>query len=202
MLRKDKLREADVVTSVILAALGLAVIAGAFGMPMGGTYAGMPIEWYTSPGFFPLALGLMLVICATGVFVRAWRDGAHRRVLGQVGPILATLPQSRRARRIATIWTLLLGYVLCLALHPFAGLAKLFEPISGSPATVFLVEPEGANYVFSSFLFLALFMYVFYCRPRLGRGWTTLSLVLVLSLAVAWGVGYVFTQQLYSPLPW
>lgn len=202
MLHNDKLREADIVTSVILAGLGVAVIIGAFRMPMGGTYAGMSIAWYTSPGFFPLALGTMLVLCASGVFVRGWRDGAHRRLQRRLGPILASLPRSRAAWRIVTIWVLLVGYVLGLALHPFAFLARLLEPISGSPLTVFLMQPEGANYVFSSFVFLALFMYIFHYRPRPRRTWTTLSLMVAMCFLVAWGVGYVFTQHLYSPLPW
>jgi hypothetical protein len=200
MLPKDKLREADVVSSLMLIALGAAVIIGACRMPMSGTYGGMPIIWYTSPGFFPLALGVLLVLSALAVFVRGCKDGAHRRLRQRIGPMLVALPRSRAARRILTIWLLLVGYVLCLAGHGFAGMARLFEHWSNWRVVAFMAEPEGANYVMSSFVFLALFMYVFYHRT--ARNWKTLSVVLAVSALVAWGIGYAFTEHLSSPLPW
>jgi hypothetical protein len=202
MLPQDELREADLYTSAVLAVLGAGVIVGACRMPMGGVYAGMPMAWYTSPGFFPLVLGVLLVAGAVVVFVRSWRSGAHRRLPRRIPAVLVSAAQSPVARRFLIIWVLLLGYVLCLAWHPFAGLSQLFAPASSSPWTAYLAEPEGANYVIASFAFLVLFMYAFYHRPRASRSWKRLALVVAIGLLFSWGVGYVFTRHLYSPLPW
>jgi hypothetical protein len=81
-------------------------------------------------------------------------------------------------------------------------MALLVEPWSNRRVVAFMAEPEGANYVVSSFVFLALFMYVFYCRERTARNWKTRTVVLAVSALVAWGVGYAFTEHLSSPLPW
>jgi ABC-type polysaccharide/polyol phosphate export permease len=202
MFEKQKLRDADVVTALLLIALGIAVVLGALEMPLSGTYGGLPVTWYSSPAFFPLVLGTALILCSIGVLVRAWRAGGGRRLGRALGSGLSSLPRNRAAHRILTIWGILLGYVLCLGLHPFAGLGGVFEPLSDAPWAAFMIEPEGTNYVISSFLFLAVFMFLFY-RPR-PKGWTvkTSMLALGVCLLMAWGTGYVFTQHLYSPLPW
>ncbi len=202
MYAKQKLRQADVVTSVLLITLGTAVALGALDMPFTDTYGGLPITWYSSPGFFPLRLGAALVLCSAGVLARAWRAGGGHGLARDLASGLRALPRSRVAQRILLIWGLLLGYVLCLGLHPFGRLGDLFDPLAGASWAAFLADPEGANYVLSSFLFLAVFMFAFY-RPRL-EGWTLKRALLVLGLCflMAWGTGYVFTQHLYSPLPW
>ncbi len=202
MFQKEKLREADVVTSVLLIALGVAVILGALRMPLSGTYGGLPVTWYSSPAFFPLILGAALIFCCSGVLVRAWLAGGGHRLARSVKKGLSSLPRNRIAQRILLIWGVLLGYILCLGLHPFGGLRGLFEPFGGASWAAFLVEPEGTNYVLSSFLFLALFMFLFYRPSPKGWTWRMATLVLGTCLLLAWGTGYVFTEHLYSPLPW
>ena len=202
MLPNTRLRQADIVTSLILVALGVSVIVGALRMPLRGTYGGVPITWYTSPAFFPALLGALLILCAIGVLVRAIAARGHRRLVHDIGAALSHLPMNTAARRILTIWALLLFYILCLVLHPFGAPSRFLAASGQMPLVTFLREPEGMNYVISSFLFLVLFIFRFY-RPR-GRGWTwTRSTGLLAACGVvAWGIGYVFTQQLYSPLPW
>lgn len=201
MYQQPKLRQADVVTSVLFITLGIAVILGSLRMPLDGTYGGLPLTWYSSPAFFPLILGAALILCSGGVLARAWLGGGGRRLGQEIRKGVSSLPRNRIAQRILLIWGVLLAYILCLGLHPFGGLGRLFEPFGGTSGTAFLIEPEGTNYVVSSFLFLALFMFLFF-RPRPGWTWTTSMLVLGMCLFTAWGTGYVFTQHLYSPLPW
>lgn len=202
MLSKEKLRRADVVGSLLLIGMGTAVLAGALRMPRQGSYGGIVMEWYTSPAFFPLLLGVLLILCASGVLVRAMADGGHRHLAGEIRRILRSLPTSKIAHRIGAIWALLAGYILCLALHPFAWLSHFMEFRGGSSLTAVLVEPEGANYVVSSFLFLALFMFVFYLPGVATSKWKRAVAILSMSGLVAWGVAYLFTEYLYSPLPW
>ena len=53
---KDKagLRKADFWTSILLFALGVAMIGGATTFPMKDSYGGVQNVWYVSPALFPL----------------------------------------------------------------------------------------------------------------------------------------------------
>ena len=195
MIEPEKRRRYDVVAALVFLALGAATIVGALGMPMSGTYAGAPLYWYASPAFFPLLLGALLMLCAAASLRAAVAaDGARG-----LGAFLAE--EARGAvhcvscRRGALVLLLLGGYVALLSLHPFGALGDALASVPGvySPATRFLAEPEGANYVLSSALFLGAMFWIFHGR----RLWTA-----VFAALASWAVGWAFAEKLYAPLPW
>lgn len=70
---KDKLRKADIVTGIILVALGLFIISEAFEMPMQASYGGVQNVWYVSPALMPLIIGAALVILGVVLSVNGAR---------------------------------------------------------------------------------------------------------------------------------
>jgi len=201
MMEKSTLRKADVITSGILIALGLAVIVSSLGMPMSGTHGGVEITWYLSPATFPLIVGALIVVFAVAVLVRAIRGGALDGFREFAARTFAGARSSPVARRAALIVLLMIAYVAFLRLHPFGwtsrGLVRLSFMRTG--VTRFLLEPSGINYLISSFAFLAVFINLFY-RPEASRRrrW---AIVLGVSFATAFLTGYVFREQLLVPLP-
>lgn len=204
MMPKENLRKADVVTSIVLVLLGAGIILESTRMPLSGTYGGRPVHWYTSPAFFPMILGALLVLMSVGVFLRAVRDGGHRGLARVVARSMKSLPRSRPARRTLLVWVLVGAYTALLSWHPFAACSGWLESFGrrDSPLVSFLLEPEGINYVLSTTLFLCAFGFSFYLPSSPSPRWRRGVLLVALSMLFSWAVGYVFTQHLYTPLPW
>jgi hypothetical protein len=68
---KDKLRKADLLTSILIFLFGLWVVAMAFQMPMKDSFGGVMNVWYVSPALFPLFTGFALMILAVVIFKTA-----------------------------------------------------------------------------------------------------------------------------------
>lgn len=201
MLPEKDLRKADIVGSTLMAVLGAAVLVGALGMPLSGSHGGSEVHWYTSPAILPLILGVLLVAASAGVFARAVRRGGHKELAATLTAILRGLPRSGAVRRAVLVWVLLGAYILLLALHPFAGLAGIFDRLVFLHSS-FATEPEVANYIPCSTLFLAAFMIFFYYRTAPGSRAKRAAVVAGLSLGVPWLVAFAFKVYLYAPLPW
>lgn len=195
MIEPAKRRRYDVVAALGFLALGAAVILGSLGMPMRGTYAGAPIYWYTSPAFFPLILGALLMLCAAASLRTAVHAGGARNLSAFLAAEADAIVHGAAGRRAAVAASVLVGYVALLSLHPFGFLGDMLARIPGiyAPATRFLAEPEGANYVVSSAVFLGAMFWIFHGR----RLWTALFAVFA-----SWAVGWAFAEKLYAPLPW
>ena len=203
MLPKETLRKADVVTAIVLIALGAAVVVGASQMPMRGTYGGVVSTWYVSPAVFPLIVGGGLIVLAAIILVRAIREGGLEGLGGFIRRGLRGIFVKRTVRRGLATWLWIGVYIAMLALHPFGwvrgGLRRLTFMRSG--LTRFCLQAEGVNYVISSFLFLLVFMLMFY-RPKDRRpGWKRVMLLAGLSAVMSFLMGYVFSEHLAVPLP-
>ncbi len=81
MVSKEKMRQADLVTAVVLLIVGIAIIAHALTMPMEGAYGGVATYWYVSPALFPLIIGGMIIILCIVLAVNAVREKAHSQLL-------------------------------------------------------------------------------------------------------------------------
>ena len=201
MLPEKDLRKADVVGSSVLVLLGLAVIIGALRMPLGGSHGGSEVHWYTSPAILPLLLGILLVSFSVAVLVKAVRRGGHHALGETIVRVLKNLPRNAAVRRVVIIWLLLGAYIALLALHPFAGLSRVFDRLVFLHSS-FATEPEVANYIPCSTLFLAAFMTLFYYRVAGGSRARRAAIVGVMSLSIPWLVAFLFKVTLYAPLPW
>ena len=179
MLKGDSLRRADIVTGSLLVLLGITVIWGASGMPMGGTYGGVDNPWYASPAAFPLFLGSFLVLGGGAVATKGIRS-AGTSGLGTFLVRVFTAPLQRDTARRGAIVVAALGiYYILLRLHPFG----------------------SANYVIASAVFLAGLALLFY-RPagQFPRSAITAA-ISVGALLIAIGVASLFSGPLRVPLP-
>ena len=73
MLEKDKLRKADIYTSVIIFFIGLWIVLQALKMPMKDSWGGVQNVWYVSPALFPLFVGCMIMILGVLLFRTAFK---------------------------------------------------------------------------------------------------------------------------------
>jgi hypothetical protein len=203
MMPPDQLRCADTVTAPLFILLGLLVVRAGIDMPMSGTYGGRPIAWYTSPGLFPIVIGALLSSISTAIFLRAVVRGGANRLPQHVAAALVDGVASRQSRRAAFVVSCLGIYVALLSFNPFGDLATILErePRFYGPATRFLLEPDGVNYLVSTMLFLVVLLLAFH-RPRRPISLARRALfVMVFSVVLSWGVAFTFTELLYSPLP-
>jgi putative tricarboxylic transport membrane protein len=69
--------KADFVTGLVLIALGIATVVASLEMPR---FAELEINPYTVPGLVPGALGVVILILGTALFMRAARAGGWRLV--------------------------------------------------------------------------------------------------------------------------
>jgi len=203
MLPKDALRKADIVTAIVLIALGVGVVIGASRMPMRGTYGGVVSTWYVSPAVFPFIVGGGLIVLAAIILVRAVRQGGLAGLGGFIGRGLRGIFVKPTVRRGLASWLWIGVYIAMLALHPFGwvcrGLGRL-GLMRWGPGR-FCLQAEGINYVISSFLFLLVFILMFY-RPKGRRpGWKRVALLAGLSAVMSFLMGYVFSEHLAVPLP-
>jgi putative tricarboxylic transport membrane protein len=110
---------ADLLTALVLLALGLAVIYLSWTMPR---LEARRINPATIPGLVPLVLGVLLTLCSALLAVRSWRIKAPGAWRG-----LAALLVTPEARRVLAVMALALFYTLILVgWLPFWAASMLF----------------------------------------------------------------------------
>lgn len=109
MNSKTSLRKADFWTSILLFAVGAAMIGGAITFPMTDSYGGVQNVWYVSPALFPLLVAVALVLLSVVLFANAIATGgAHRAIMDFPG---AARRIAERDLRLIAIVALIAGYV-------------------------------------------------------------------------------------------
>ncbi len=175
MMPKENLRKADIITSIFLIALGVAVIVYALGIPQTGTFGGVTNAWYVSPAIFPYMIGGLLIGASLIILARAIKEGGLAGIVGHYRRALAALPADRTAHRIWVIWIVMGVYI-------FAFFGKV-------------------NFYAGAVLFLFLFTALFH-RDTQGRCTPgTVALSLAVAVVVACGTGFLFKHGLLVPLP-
>lgn len=108
---KDKtgLRKADFWTSIILFAVGVALIGGATTFPMKDSYGGVQNVWYVSPALFPLLVAGALIVLSGVLFANAVVTGGARQAIVHFGGAVRRLAE--RDVRLIVIVALIAGYV-------------------------------------------------------------------------------------------
>ncbi len=175
MLPREKMRKVDIVVSIGLIILGLAVILAALDMPWGAGRTGSDSAWYLSPGVFPFVVGVMITVFSARVLLQAIREGGHHGLFPAFGGWLRGLPSDSKTHKVAAVFLLVGIYIF------------------GLIGTV--------NYYVATSAFLFVFMLVFYRPFSLERPWRSFMIVVATSILVPAAVGYLFSTHLYVPLP-
>lgn len=162
------LRKKDLVTSLIIIVCGLAILAGAAGMPMKGSWGGVQNVWYVSPALFPLFVGGMLtllglVLLSTALRAIGWQGATH---VGSMFRVLFHLDFWTSAANIRF-------FAIVLVLFSF----------------VYLLIPR-VDFFLSAIFFLLCFVLMFYPQQerillRLMIAYTMAVLLIGLSLLAA-----------------
>jgi hypothetical protein len=112
---KEKLRKADLVTSVLIFVFGAWVLAMAFEMPMKDSFGGVMNVWYVSPALFPIFVGVALMVLAVVLFAVALPEVGRENAVNMVRRVFASRPGQKRLSdgtwRFIAIVVLLLAYV-------------------------------------------------------------------------------------------
>jgi hypothetical protein len=116
----------DLVGAICFGALGAFAIFAAAGMPRRGN-----LGFFTSPGFVPLLLGVLLVVLSLILAYKAIR----REAMGGVQNWLRRIKESEESRRVLVLVTLLTAYVALIGRVNFALLTFVF-----ASATFFYVR--------------------------------------------------------------
>lgn len=74
-MRKNELRRADFITSLIMILFAIWVIYKTFQMPMKDTYGGVINVWYVSPALFPLIIGSFILILSFFLLTNSIKEG-------------------------------------------------------------------------------------------------------------------------------
>lgn len=75
MLKKESLRKADVIFSIVLIILGVYIIKEALKMPVTGLPGTVEQEFYLAPGFFPVVVAVILIIMGLALLINGIRSG-------------------------------------------------------------------------------------------------------------------------------
>jgi Tripartite tricarboxylate transporter TctB family len=162
--------KADFVTGLVLIALGVATVVESLRMPR---FEHLNIEPYTVPGLVPGALGAVILLLGTALFLRAARAGGWRLT----GAGATRTWADAGSRRLALSTALCLGYAgLLVGRLPF----------------------WLATFTFV-FAFVALFEWPLATAP--GERVRRLLIALVYALAVAAAVTLVFQHVFLVRLP-
>lgn len=81
MMQKERLRQADFVTSIVLILFGAFELYLTFQMPMRGTFGGVRNVWYVSPALLPLFVGFSIVLLGTVLLVNSIVSGGAARFI-------------------------------------------------------------------------------------------------------------------------
>jgi hypothetical protein len=175
MMPKEKLRKADIVTSICLIILGLSVLYGASRMPMTGTYGGVTNVWYVSPAVIPILIGSLIIIFSIGILIRSIRDGGHKGIIGYFSGKMKGMSRNTEVKRIFIIWAWSSVYIFVL-------LGRI-------------------NFYLASSMFLGPFMLMFYRPGSASLRFKHFAFILILCAILPIAVGYLFNQYLLVPLP-
>jgi len=140
MIEGEKLRKADIVTSVIIVLFGLWVCFEAFKMPMKDSWGGVMNVWYVSPALFPLIIGLMLIFLGIYLFSIAIRTVGLQTV---VVTIREALREKVQRRWITEPMLRFLAIVSLLIFFVYMNIPRI-------------------DFFLSSLLFLVVFIVMFY----------------------------------------
>lgn len=75
MLKKESLRKADVIFSIVLILLGIYVLINALKMPVTGLPGTVEQEFYIAPGFLPAIVAIVLIIMGLALLINGLKSG-------------------------------------------------------------------------------------------------------------------------------
>ncbi len=133
MLPKERLRQADLFVSILIAAAGAAIVLTAATFPRGAELSGVRNDWYVSPALVPYAIGGGLALMGIILFTIAFRE------IGAAGlkDALQSLGTAFRGIRSPKTETIrVLAVVICLATEVYLFLPRVDFVLS---AAFFLV---------------------------------------------------------------
>ena len=203
MLDRENIRKADIVTGSGLVLLSIAIINGALKMPIGGTYGGVDNPWYASPAALPLLLAGALMLSASVIIFNGISAGATQGLGTFITNIMRGAVWNRRWRRSALAWGMILLYAAAIQFKPLGNMASGFSHLFSRDTVVLgvLTQPNGANFVGVSVLFLMTFVLSLY-RPENRFPKMKMQLMVVVGCALlSMAVAFVFSELLRVPLP-
>lgn len=175
MLPRKARRQADVVVSTLMILFGLFVIYRASLMPWESQRTGGSVQWYLSPGLFPVVIGLLLIAFNLRVLTTALREGGHKGLVGTFLAWLRGLPGNRRIHRVVFMAAWIAAYI-------FLGVGNF-------------------NFQALSAVFLFVFICVFWLPGAGPRLLPRAGIAAIVSVAVPAFVSFVFSHFLYVPAP-
>jgi len=134
MMDKQKLRQADFITSIVLVLFGVWVLGESLQMPMRDSFGGVQNVWYVSPALFPLMISIGIILLGAALLV-------HAIVRGGANHFLQTL--SRKPKK------------------PSAGAVRFLAILVAILSFVYLQIPR-IDFFLSVSLFLLFFISIFY----------------------------------------
>ncbi len=131
MLSKERLRQADLFVSILIAAAGTAIVLAAASFPTGAELSGVRNDWYVSPALLPYAIGGVLTLMGIILFVVAFREtGAAglKDALRSLGAALGGIrsPKTETIRVLAVVVCIVSEVYLLLPRADFVLSAAFF----------------------------------------------------------------------------
>ncbi|WP_417828047.1 tripartite tricarboxylate transporter TctB family protein [Thalassospira sp.] len=108
-----KKRRADLIASILLLVLSIAMLAETLTFPMTDSYGGVSNVWYVSPALFPLLVSSLLIVLALVLMSRAIRDGGLSQALKDL-PELGRFLATENLHRLLVLISLISAYVYAL----------------------------------------------------------------------------------------
>lgn len=112
MMEKEKLRQADFVTSILLIGFGGWVISQALGMPMRESYGGVRNVWYVSPALLPLVVGAGILLLSVMLLVHSVKTGGAREFLVALRGMSRGISEANERFLAITVSIIALVYLL------------------------------------------------------------------------------------------
>ena len=174
MLPRQSLRRADVVASVAFMALGAIVIYRASQMPWASARTGGSVQWYLSPGLFPVVVGTLLILFSARVLINALREGGQHGIGAATRAWFAGLPRNSGVHRVVIISILMaifvfgaigrVNFVVASSIYLFVAIAMFWWPTNGRSlpvsaaitAVIAVAIPLVVTTIFSTFLFVPM----------------------------------------------
>ncbi len=109
MMEKDRLRQADFVTSIVLILFGIVELYFTFQMPMQATFGGVRNVWYVSPALMPLFIGFSIIVLGSVLLAHSIRTGGAAGFISAVRSYQFRLTES--AERFGAILLAIITFV-------------------------------------------------------------------------------------------